>query len=217
MRSNPSSKPSSLAIRSRPRRRAARQVLEIRGRLALNNATARGTIRDDGPPAVSVSVDDSATEGSSMTFTIRLSATTGQQVTVDYATSSGTATSGTDFTAKSGTLTFAAGTTSQRVSVSTTEDSTDEEDETFTLTLSSPTNATLGNATARGTINDNDSPPAVSVSNVSATEGGSVSFTVSLSAESGRQVTVQYATSSGKATSFPDFTAKSGKLVAARP
>ena len=111
--------------------------------LATNDSTATGTINDDGPPAVGV-VDATQPEGGSVHFTVLLSTSTTREVTVQYATSSGTATSGTDFTATSGTLTFAAGTDSQTVSVATTNDSTDEENETFTLTLSSPTNATLG-------------------------------------------------------------------------
>ena len=164
-------------------------------------------------PAVSVS-DASAAEGDAVAFTVSLSTASSQQVTVQYATSGGTATSGTDFTAESGTLTFAANETSKTVSVATTDDSVDEDDETFTLTLSSPANATLGDATATGTINDNDeSLPTVGVSDASAAEGDAVAFTVSLSPASSRQVTVQYATSGGTATSGTDFTAESGTLT----
>ena len=114
------------------------------------------------PPAITptISVSDaSATEGSAVAFTVSLSAASSQQVTVAYATSGGTATSGTDFSETSGTLTFAANETSKTVSVATTEDSDDEADETFTLTLSSPTHATLADATATGTINDDDEAP----------------------------------------------------------
>ena len=166
-------------------------------------------------PAVSVS-DASAAEGDAVAFTVSLSAASSQQVTVEYATSGGTATSGTDFTAESGTLTFAANETSKTVSVATTDDSVDEDDETFTLTLSSPANATLGDATATGTINDDDdddSLPTLSVSDASAAEGDAVAFTVSLSAASSRQATVDYATSGGTATSGTDFTAESGTLT----
>ena len=106
-------------------------------------------------PTVSVS-DASAAEGDAVAFTVSLSAASSRQVTVEYATSDGTATSGADFAAASGTLTFAANETSKTVEVATTDDSVAEESETFTLTLSSPANATLGDATATGTINDND-------------------------------------------------------------
>ena len=166
-------------------------------------------------PAVSVS-DASAAEGDAVAFTVSLSAAADEQVTVEYATSGGTATSGTDFTAESGTLTFAANETSKTVSVATTDDSVDEEDETFTLTLSNPTNATLGSATATGTINDDDdddSLPTVGVSDASAAEGDAVVFAVSLSAAADEQVTVDYATSGGTATSGTDFTAESGTLT----
>ena len=165
-------------------------------------------------PTVSVS-NASASEGDAVEFTVSLSAASGRQVTVEYATSGGTAASGTDFTAASGTLTFGANETSKTVSVSTTDDSRDEQDETFTLTLSSPTNATLGDATATGTIVDDDEAPpvAVSVADASATEGDAVEFTVSLSAASGRQVTVEYATSGGTAESGTDFTAASGTVT----
>ena len=114
-------------------------------------------------PALSVS-DARAAEGEAVEFTVSLSAASSGQVTVDYATSDGTAESGTDYTAVSGTLTFAAGTTSKTVRVETTEDSADENDETFTLTLSNAGGATLGDATATGTIEDDDEPAALTAS-----------------------------------------------------
>ena len=119
--------------------------------------TSAATAVVQGSLTLSVS-DGSATEGAAVEFTVSLSAASSQQVTVQYATSGGTAESGTDFTAASGTLTFAANETSQTVSVSTTADSVYEENETFTLALSNPTNATLGDAAATGTIIDDDSP-----------------------------------------------------------
>ena len=189
----------------------------------LGDATATGTIIDDdggspidddgGSPTLSVS-DASASEGGAVAFTVSLSAASSQAVTVQYATSDGTAESGTDYTGASGTLTFAANETSKTVSVATTSDSADEENETFTLTLSSPTNATLGDAMATGMINDDDeSLPTVGASDASASEGDAVAFTVSLSAASSQQVTVQYATSDGTAESGTDYTGASGTLT----
>ena len=106
-------------------------------------------------PAVSVS-NASASEGEAVEFGVSLSTSSSGQVTVEYATSGGTATSGTDFTAASGTLTFEANETAKTVSVATTEDSDDEANETFTLTLTRPEGATLGDAAATGTIVDDD-------------------------------------------------------------
>ena len=66
--------------------------------------------------------------------------------------------------------------------MATTDDATDEANETFTLTLSSPTNATLGTATATGTINDDDETPlTASFADVPASHDGSTAFTFTLS------------------------------------
>jgi len=117
---------------------------------------------------VTLSVNDvQVTEGTggttTLTFTVALSSAFPQQVTVDYATSSdgtntgGTAIAGTDYTATSGTLTFAPGQTSQTVSVSVTGDSADESDaETFFLNLIGATNATIFDGLGEGRIFDDD-------------------------------------------------------------
>ena len=112
-------------------------------------------IFDRWEPVLSVA-DADADEGGTVSFTVSLdrrSITPAQQVTVQYATSDGTAADGTDYTAESGTLTFSTSQSTKTVSVMTTADS-DFDDEDFTLTLSSPTNALLLDAGATGTIND---------------------------------------------------------------
>ena len=111
------------------------------------------------PPTVSIS-DVTVAEGNSGTsnanFTVNLSSASTTPVTVAYATSNGTATAGADYTATSGTVTFAAGVTSQTVAVKVTGDNTVEPNETFTVTLSNPTGATISKATATGTITNDD-------------------------------------------------------------
>ena len=100
-----------------------------------------------------------------MDFSVTLAGPNSQTATVSYATSDGTAVAVDDYGATSGTLSFAAGETSKTVSVSLVDDGVDEADETFAMTLSSPTNATIDTATVDGTITDNDDPPQVSIGN----------------------------------------------------
>ena len=106
----------------------------------------------------------------------------GEAVTVDYATSDGTATAGEDYTAVSGTLTFALGETTKTVSVPIIDDSVSETDETFTLTLSSVSGALLGDAEAAGTIlnDDEDDSLTARFENVPESHDGTTAFTVEL-------------------------------------
>ena len=92
-------------------------------------------------------------------------------MTVDYATSDGSATAGADYTATSGTLTFRAGESSQTIEVAVLDDSHDEGEETLTLTLS---NASGGRLTdARATGNDREHrPDAAGVYGPVRTDGG---------------------------------------------
>lgn len=133
----------------------------------ISRATATGTIRNDDTaaalPTLSIA-DASKSEGNSgtstMAFTVTLSKASTTPVTVKYATSNGTATAGSDYTAASGTLSFAAGETSKTASVAITGDATVEPNETFTVTLSAPSGATLSRAAATGTILNDDTTPA---------------------------------------------------------
>ena len=104
-------------------------------------------------PTVSIA-GGSGTEGDddSIAFTVTLDEAASGTVTVDYATSDGTATAGADYTATSGTLTFQTGDTQKTISVPIDNDIVNESDETFTFTLSNPAGADLGTSTATGTI-----------------------------------------------------------------
>ncbi len=176
------------------------------------------------PPAPTLSVSDaSVTEGNSGTvlanFTVTLSAPATSDVTVNYATANGTATSGSDYTATSGTLTIPVGSTSGTIAVPVIGDLANESNETFFVNLSSPSsNATIADGQGVGTIVNDDGPPTISINNVSRSEGNSgttaFTFTVSLSAASTQTVTVRYATANGTArTGNNDYVATSGKLT----
>ncbi len=95
-------------------------------------------------------------------------------MTVGYTTANGTATAGVDYTADSGTVTFAPGVTSQQLNVGVLGDTTVEANETFTVTLSNPTGATLAAGAAIGTITNDDvgAPPlsTLSISDASVAE-----------------------------------------------
>ena len=114
---------------------------------------------------------------SSKAITVNLSASFGQNVTVNYAVT-GTATgSGTDYTLANGTATISAGSTSTTITVgSIVNDSLDEPNETVIVTLSSPNNATLGSDKVHTfTITDNDNPPVIDFETVSSSGLESVS------------------------------------------
>jgi Calx-beta domain len=154
-------------------------------------------------------------------FTVTLSAARATAVTVNYATSNGTATAGSDYAAVSGTLNFAPGVLTQPVTVNVNGDTTVEPDETFLVTLSGPVNATIANAQGAGTgtiVNDDAAVilPTLSINNVSQNEGNSgltpFVFTVTLSTASASTVTVNYATSDGSANAGSDYNTTSGTL-----
>ena len=107
----------------------------------------------DEAPAIRVA-DAEATEGddTEMVFRVTLESASSGTVTVNYATADGTATAGEDYTANSGTLTFAPGETEKTVSVAIIDDTVEDSGETFTLVLSDPLGGSLGDTEATGTI-----------------------------------------------------------------
>ena len=179
------------------------------------------TITDnDNAPVVdfNTTTSNGAESTSSKAITVDLSAASGQNVTVDYAVT-GTATgSGTDYTLANGTLTISAGNTSGTITIaSIVNDTLDEADETVILTLSNPSNATLGSDDVHTyTITDNDNPPVVDFNTTSSNGAESVSskaLTVDLSVASGQDVTVDYTVTGTATGSGTDFTLANGTLT----
>ena len=192
--------------------------------LASSAKAAAATIAASDPITVNISGPSSVDEGDATTsYTVSLSPTgvtpTGD-LTVSYGTAAGTATSGTDYTAKSGTLTFtstAAG--SQTFSVQTTEDDVDEgTGETFTVSISSPsggggpTPSLATSASVTTTISDDDDASGITLTAVPSSLGeddGETTVTVTATLAGATlpgSTTVTIGTLSGGATKGTDYT-----------
>jgi hypothetical protein len=186
----------------------------------VSDNTAGVNIEVETPPAISIN-DVTVTEGNAgttnATFTVTLSAASTSAVTVKYDTGNGTALAGSDYQAASGTLSFAPGDTSKTIVIAVNGDTTAEADETFAVNLSNPTSATIADGQGIGTINNDDSPPTISINDVAATEGDAgttnATFTATLSAPSALAVTVKYDTADGTALAGSDYQSGTGTLT----
>ena len=155
---------------------APQGIAVLANTLALNGGTIRSaagtdatlghtglghdaTHKVDWRPTLSVA-DAQANEGAAaVAFEVSLNRTfsgTAHRVTVNYATADGTAKAGEDYTATSGSLTFAAGERVKTVRVPLLDDAIDEGEETFTLRLSNAKGARIGDGEATGTIANAD-------------------------------------------------------------
>ena len=121
-------------------------------------ASAIVNIADNDLPIIDLSANQTVVEGitspQNVIYTVTLSSDSTETVTVQYATVNNTAIAGSDYTATSGTLTFDPGVTSQDIIIPILNNSLNEAQETFNLTLSSPTNAQLGTSITVTTITD---------------------------------------------------------------
>jgi Calx-beta domain len=122
-------------------------------------------------------------------------------LTVDYATTNGSAIAGLDYTAASGTLTFNAGETSKTIQIPITDDSTTESDEVFTVTLSNTPGLENLGAPSILTVNiqDRTTVPFLTITDSTVTEGNAgtttnMVFTVNLLAATGRTVSASFTT-----------------------
>jgi VCBS repeat-containing protein len=169
--------------------------------VTVGGVSATGTITDDdATPSLSINDVTVNEAAGTMSFVVTLSAASGQSVSVNYATSNGTATAGNDYTAGSGTLTFAPGVTSQTITVNIAEDTIFEGSENLNVTLSAPTNATIADNVGVGTITDNDSAPTISsVSSPTVVEGTDLTYAVTLSNASSTATTFAYTLGGGSA------------------
>ena len=181
------------------------------------------TIVEDDVSTLAVAAAHASEGAGTMRFAVTLSLASDDIVTVEYATraAADTAVEGQDYTRTEGTLRFPAlSTLAQTIAVSVRDDTLDEPDERFTVTLSNPAHAPLAGGeamlAATGRIEDDDPPPRLSVADGRLTEGsgdGAMSVAVTLDRASGRMVTVDYATADATAHAGADYTPVSSTLT----
>ena len=181
----------------------------------ITDGTGLGTIQDN-DPLPQLSIGDAPAIGESAgsaVFVVTLTGPTERTVTVNYSTLDGSAVAGQDYQTTSGSLSFAAGTSQQTVSVPILDDFLSEPSETFRVVLNSPGNATLGDNEAIVTITDADAGALLSIGDAAVVEGsGSATFLVTLAGTTTGTVTVNFATADGSASAPGDYQAASGSL-----
>jgi hypothetical protein len=156
-------------------------------------------------PTVSVNnaaVSEGNSGSTNVTFTASLSAASASAVSVNWATSNGTATAGSDYTAASGTVTIPAGQTSGTFTVLGTGDTTPETHEKFNVTLASPVGATILDGDGVGTL-VNDDGIGISIGDLTKYEGTGANtpykFTLTLTNAPTSNITVTVTTANGSA------------------
>jgi hypothetical protein len=153
-----------------------------------------------------------------LAFTVNLSPAAASTVTVHFSTQDNSAVAPGDYTSASGTLTFAAGQTSQTATINVVGNTTTFVDKNFLLNLSAATGATLERGQAFGEISNGNLQPVVSVGSVALVKPASgtatAAFTVRLSSASPNPVTVHTQTSDGNATSAGgDYVSATGTVT----
>lgn len=172
---------------------------------------------DDATPSLSinsVSVAEGNSGTASLAFVVTLSAASGRTVNVDHVSANGSAAVGSDYVGIGGTLTFLPGETSKNTPVTVNGDVVDESNETLTVTLSNPSNASIGTAAGTGTINDDDAVTVSFSATAQTVSEGAVMATVTAirNGASAFTITVPY-TVSGSAAGASDHSAVNGNIT----
>ena len=182
------------------------------GRVAVDVSGDAPPPPEEDLPRLSIADTATVTEGGEAVFTVRLSDTSSETVTVRYATVDDTAVAGSDYTRTTGTLRFDPNERTDTIRVPILQDSTAEPSESFTVELSNPNRATVSDGTGAVTI-EADPMPELRISDAApVAEGNDAVFTVSLSTPSSQVVTVEYRTVDGTAGAGSDYSTTSGTL-----
>ena len=199
------------------------ETVQVTGQAgALTGAPATVTLEDNDDRSIFSLTGGTAAEGEGVRLTVTRTGGTANAATVQWATAPDAAgafpATGADYTVVSRpqALHFAPGETRHQVTVATTDDALDEEAETFLVRLSGASATVVIAPEGReaiGTIEDNDAPPTLSINDVTVTEGEATRFALTLSAASGRPITVQWRTVEGSATEDVDYEGQRGQLT----
>lgn len=181
----------------------------ISGVSSGGDETAIGTINnDDALPMVYIGDATTAIEGANFVFTVSLSNPYYINAVITYTTMNGTATgSSIDFTDSSGTITLSSGSTQTAITVTSINDSLDENSEAFSVSLVSIGGLAAADILATATMNDDDAPPTLMVADATYNEGDALLFIVSITTISALDVVFDAQTSDNTASSPGDFTA----------
>ncbi|MCX2576362.1 Calx-beta domain-containing protein, partial [Pedobacter sandarakinus] len=182
-------------------------------------ATGTATITDDDAVSLAINSVTALESDGNIVFTVTLSGNTQNAISINYATADNTAFAGNDYVARTGTITFPAGSVNgaiQTISIPIINDAITESSETFKVILSGATSpATITQAEGIATITDND-PASVSIAATPSTvseANGTATFTVTLSNAVQSAFNVSYTTTDGSATAGSDYTTTSGTLT----
>ncbi|MET0238817.1 MAG: Ig-like domain-containing protein [Sphingobium sp.] len=197
-----------ITVRDRVANRDGVDFLTNVEKLQFSDGTAQGaflTVSD----AVIVEGDNGQ---KMMAFTVSLIGTSAGGVSVAYQTVNGTATAGSDYGARSGTLTFGAGETAKIIYVPINGDAANEVDETLSLTLNNPSGATILDGVGVGTILNDDVTASISDAQIAEGNAGTrtLTFTITLDKAAVGPVSVSYQTVDGSAAAGSDYNAASG-------
>ena len=188
----------------------------------IRDGRALVTVVDDDPPpkitiAGGVAVEGDGSSTRDTVFTVKLSASSGMPVDVNYTTIAGTALSPDDYGYTSGTLRFLPGDRVKTVQVPIVGDRLDEDDETLVVVLSKPVSATIADNHGDGAIADDDLNHSLAIDDVTLLEGDAgtinATFVVRLNTAGGRKVSVDYATADVTAHAPEDYASVGGTLL----
>ena len=189
---------------------------------SLGTTTVHTYTITDNDAAPTITFNTASSNGlesiSSANLQVDLNTASGLPVTVDYAVTGTASGSGVDYTLANGTLTITAGATNNNITIAgIVDDLLNETNETVIVTLSNPTNASLGTTTVHTyTITDNDAAPTITFNTASSNGLESVSsanLQVDLNTGSGLPVTVDYAVTGTASGSGVDYTLADGTLT----